>query len=437
MNDLERSLCGAICIDPAWVLPLVRDKVSACDFSDERCATLYDAASEAMSRGKTLDAVLIADAIAPAFEDAKDAEMFIRICMETCPTVANAVLHAESVHKNARNRQAHSIIDRLRLSDLQGDELVSALVGECQDFLREEHGGRTKTIGQLLAEMYTDQGKKDERRIDTGFPKLDGILQGMTAGNLILIAARPGVGKSAFAADLAATAARSGRPVLFCSMEMDGVEIAQRIAAREAVEPLSALIDRSLEKGQWKNLATACSRISPWPLHVYDAPNQTVAKIRSLSRSIPDLSLIVVDYIGLMQPTRPMDSRNLELGAISRELKNLAAELRIPVVALSQLNRMTTDTEKPNLTHLRDSGELEQNANKVLFLWNVDKENSTVGVSVAKNRSGKTGEVYMRFDGEHMRYTELSDYAPPAPQRKGKGIGLSGKGGNAHEKETQ
>jgi len=127
----------------------------------------------------------------------------------------------------------------------------------------------------------------------------------------------------------------------------------------------------------------------------------------------------------------------LELGAISRELKNLAAELRIPVVALSQLNRMTTDTEKPNLTHLRDSGELEQNANKVLFLWNVDKENSTVGVSVAKNRSGKTGEVYMRFDGEHMRYTELSDYAPPAPQRKGKGIGLSGKGGHAHEKETQ
>ena len=431
MSELERSLCGAICIDPKEVLPRVMDKVTAADFLDDRCATLFDAATEMHSRGKAIDAQLIADAISKTFETMDAAAAFVRECMVICPTVANAEVHAKRVHELARDRTIRAVIDRLTYSGMSGDELAAALVGECQDFLREEHGGRTKTIGQLLAEMYTDQGKKDERRIDTGFPKLDGILQGMTAGNLILIAARPGVGKSAFAADLAATAARSGRPVLFCSMEMDGVEIAQRIAARETVEPLSTLIDRSLEKGQWQNLATACSRISPWPLHVYDAPNQTVAKIRALSRSIPDLSLIVVEYIGLMQPTRPTDSRNLELGAISRELKNLAAELRIPVVALSQLNRMTTDTEKPNLTHLRDSGELEQNANKVLFLWNEDKATQIIGVIVAKNRSGKAGEVYMRFDGAHMRYTELSDYTPPKPQTKRRGIGLVNMADNA------
>jgi len=242
---------------------------------------------------------------------------------------------------------------------------------------------------------------------------------------LVLIAARPGVGKSAFATDLATTVARSGRSVLFCSMEMDGIEIAQRIAAREAAEPLSALIDRSLDKSQWKRLSAACSRVSPWPLHVCDSPNVTTAKIRSLARSIPDLSLIVVDYIGLMQPTHRNDSRNLELGAISRELKNLAAELRIPIVALCQLNRMTTDTERPMLANIRDSGELEQNATKVLFLWNEDKAEQTVGVSVAKNRNGKTGEVYMRFDGEHMKYTELSGYEPVQPKKKIRGIGLA------------
>ncbi|MBE6969210.1 MAG: hypothetical protein E7442_03680 [Ruminococcaceae bacterium] len=425
MNDMERTLCGAICIDPKEVLPRIGDKVTAADFADDRCATLFDAATEMHSRGKAIDAQLIADAISKAFDTMDAAAAFVRECMESCPTVANAEIHAKRVHELARDRTIRDVIDRLKYSDLNGDELAAALVGECQDFLREEHGGRTKTIGQFLVDMYSDQSKKDERRVDTGFPRLDGILQGMTAGNLVLIAARPGVGKSAFATDLATTVARSGRSVLFCSMEMDGIEIAQRIAAREAAEPLSALIDRSLDKSQWKRLSAACSRVSPWPLHVCDSPNVTTAKIRSLARSIPDLSLIVVDYIGLMQPTHRNDSRNLELGAISRELKNLAAELRIPIVALCQLNRMTTDTERPMLANIRDSGELEQNATKVLFLWNEDKAEQTVGVSVAKNRNGKTGEVYMRFDGEHMKYTELSGYEPVQPKKKIRGIGLA------------
>ena len=416
MSDLERSLCGAICIDPQKVLPRVMDKVTAADFSDNGCSTLFDAATEMHSRGKVIDAQLIADAISKAF-DTMDAAAFVRECMERCPTVANAEVHAKRVHELARERVMHSILERYTYSDLSGDELAAALVGECQDFLREEHGGRTKTIGQLLTEMYTDQGKKDERRVDTGFPQLDSILQGMTAGNLVLIAARPSVGKSAFATDLAATVSRSGRPVLFFSMEMDGVEIAQRIAARETSDSLSVLIDRNMGKEQWRNLSAACSRISPWPLHVCDSPRISPARVSSLARSIPDLALIIVDYIGLMQPSRPIDSRNLELGAISRELKNLAAELRIPIVALCQLNRMTTDTERPTLANIRDSGELEQNANKVLFLWNEDKAAQIIGVSVAKNRSGKTGEVFMRFDGAHMRYTELSNYQPIKPER--------------------
>lgn len=418
MSELERSLCGAICIDPERVLPLITGKVSSADFEDERCAVLFDAATEAMSRGKALDAALIADAITPAHSTAKEAAAFVRGCMEECPTIANAAIHAERIHGNARRRKMRGILERFTYSDLGGDELAAALVGECQDFLREEHGGRTKTIGQYTVDVYSNKREADPHRVNTGFPKLDSILQGMTAGNLVLIAARPGVGKSAFAADIAATTARSGRPVLFVSMEMDGAEITERIVVRETAVPLSDLIDRRMDSEQWRELASACSSVNPWPLHICDSPNVTTAKISSIARSIPDLSLIVVDYIGLMQPTHRNDSRNLELGAISRELKNLAAELRLPIIALCQLNRMTADTERPGLTHLRDSGELEQNANKVIFLWNEDKPCGIVGVSVAKNRSGKTGEVYMRFDGNHMRYKELSDYTPQQPTKK-------------------
>ena len=131
--------------------------------------------------------------------------------------------------------------------------------------------------------------------------------------------------------------------------------------------------------------------------------------------------LIVVDYLGLMAAERKADSRNLELGQISRDLKNLSCELRIPVVAAAQLNRSVNETERPTLLSLRDSGELEQNASKAIFLWKID-EDGTVGVSVAKNRRGRTGVVQFRFDGAHQRFTELSTPYIEKPHQRKKGF---------------
>ena len=153
-------------------------------------------------------------------------------------------------------------------------------------------------------------------------------------------------------------------------------------------------------------------------LRFYDTPHCTVSDIRKAAASIPQLRMIVVDYLGLMQPEHRTDSRNLELGQISRDLKNLSCELRIPIVAAAQLNRGVNETDRPTLAALRDSGELEQNASKALFLWKLD-EDGTRGVSVAKNRRGRTGVVQMRFDGAHQRFTELSaPYVERQPQRK-------------------
>ena len=139
MSDLERSLCGAICIDPKKVLPRIVDKVTAADFTDDRCATLFDAATEMHSRGKAIDAQLIADAISKAFNTMDAAAAFVRECMEICPTAANAEIHAKRVHELARDRTMHGILERYTYSGMSGDELAAALVGECQDFLREAH----------------------------------------------------------------------------------------------------------------------------------------------------------------------------------------------------------------------------------------------------------------------------------------------------------
>lgn len=412
MADMELALCGAICIDPDRILPRIHGLVESDDFEDAKCAVIFDAATETASRGRTLDAVLIADAVTPMFPSRVEAEAFIRSCMELCPTLVNAELHAKRIHKAAQDRKIRSIIDRSLYSDLDGDELAASVISECQDFLKAEHSARTTTLNDALQAMYKSLDKKDEPRIDTGFPMLDSILKGLPAGSLTLIGARPSVGKSAFSEDLALTVARKGKPVLLFSMEMDAEELAERAAAREALIPLSAYIDKNLTQEQYRATAAACNYMSRWPLHICDAPNVSTSKIRSLARSIPNLALIIVDYIGLMQAVKSNDSRNLELGAISRDLKNLASELRVPIVALAQLNRMVSDTQKPTLANIRDSGELEQNASKVLFLWNEDKKDGIVGVSVAKNRRGSTGEVYMRFDGNYMSYKELSDYKP-------------------------
>ena len=173
-------------------------------------------------------------------------------------------------------------------------------------------------------------------------------------------------------------------------------------------------------ESNWDSIAAASTHLERLPLHFWDKPAATVSKIRGAAATIQNLRLIVIDYLGLMQADRRADSRNLELGQISRDLKNLASELQIPIVAAAQLNRGVSDTERPMLLSLRDSGELEQNGSKVLFLWKID-EFGTVGVSVAKNRRGRQGVVQMRFDGEHQRFTELSEpyQEPEKKSRRG------------------
>lgn len=149
---------------------------------------------------------------------------------------------------------------------------------------------------------------------------------------------------------------------------------------------MDKLIDKRLSDEDLADLAAASSSLSQLPITICDSPNVTVQKIRAQARTIKNHELIIVDFMTLLQSTQRYDSRNLEVGAISRQLKILATELRIPIVVLCQLNRTQDETEEPGLMSLRDSGELEQNANKIVFLWKIDSDTGTIGVKVAKNR---------------------------------------------------
>ena len=265
-----------------------------------------------------------------------------------------------------------------------------------------------------MSEAMDSISSKKEGRIDTGFPLLDATLKGLWPGQLVLVGARPGCGKSAMCMEMAESAARKGKTVLHITAEMLAGEVGERLLAKrtEGVT-MDQLIDGVPETDEnlWMNLAYTASVESKLPIYFYDGPDVTVSRIRELALGIEDLKMIVVDYLGLMigEKDKKAENRNLELGGISRELKLLASELEIPIVAAAQLSRTVNETDKPKLSSLRDSGELEQNAVKVIFLWKTDPGDDTqVGCTVAKNRRGRTGDVNFYFDGSKMTFMELS-----------------------------
>lgn len=410
-SALEYSLAATVCLEPKRVLQL-RQIVSVKDFSVPACAAVFDAADSAVSRSKAFDANIAADGLRSVVDDPR---RFLADCIDATPTLANAEEYARLLHRHAAEKRLRDGV----LAALDEDNPAAAVAEVCKAHLLNSTGGRLKTISQALIETMSQLSARETQRINTGFPLLDSKLKGFEAGQLVIIGARPGVGKSAFLLDIAESAARAGNETLFVSLEMSASELTERLLARRSAATMDQLIDRDVESN-WDSIAAASTRLERLPLHFWDKPAATVSKIRGAAATIQNLRLIVIDYLGLMQADRRADSRNLELGQISRDLKNLASELQIPIVAAAQLNRGVSDTERPTLLSLRDSGELEQNGSKVLFLWRID-ENGTIGVSVAKNRRGRQGVVQMHFDGEHQRFTELSEpyQEPEKKSRRG------------------
>lgn len=414
IGELEQNVIGALCAEPG-LIGRIASLLSPTDFTVDACRDAFEAALRAHGEGSPFDPLIAADTLAVRMGSDRATE-FIRQCLTVTPTTANAEYHAALLHERATARRLSSALrDDLMVAQYgSGAELAANVMQRCREFLEKENTGRMKTLLDALSDMY--QGLDHHRsniRIDTGLPRLDALLKGVWGGNLCIIGARPGVGKSALGLSIAEHVAKGGGTVAIYSMEMLADELAERMVARNGVK-LDDLIDSNFSLGQYSEIAGICSELSKLPIRINDAPNMTVAKIRTEVTTIPKLTLIIVDFLSLMRSGRKFENRNLELGAISRDLKNLAAELQVPIIALTQLNRGTSDTEAPTLRNLRDSGELEQNANKVLLMWHFDRELNHIGIDVAKNRRGKTGAIKLYFDGDHMRFTEI-DYIHEEP----------------------
>ena len=401
--SIEQCVIGALCIGPAAMKKVIQ-YLRPEDFTIPACEALYKYMFEGFINNRELDVNLLPQAIADQVKNPND---YVRECMMLAPTTNNVFLHSKVIHEAAQDRKLKAELFDLIESE-EKDSLATKAMQKCQDYLLDNVGG-TKTMLEMMNEACDKLSEPLGLRIDTGFPRLDGILKGMWGGNLILVGARPSCGKSAYGLDLAEYAASKGHKTLLFSMEMLYDELIERMICRQARIPLDHIIDRTMDDEEIYRYTVACAKLSGLPLVVEDNPNLTVQQIRAKARMISEVELIIVDYIGLLKSSERYSNRNLELGAISRDLKNLAAELKIPIVALAQLNRQKNANEEPQLSDLRDSGELEQNASKVIFLWNVDEEQGIKGCKVAKNRRGKVGKVQMKFEGEFMKFTERAE----------------------------
>ena len=413
-KSAEMCVIGAILIDEKALANVIQTLKPEHFYFDELKAA-YQAILELSSEGKSIDFVsVLKKLVAKGFYDEKQAKQMLLECANLVPSINQAEAYAKTVFDSFKARKLQEIGTRLAFDGVFAEnvnEVAEGLMSELYEVLSEQHKKQLKNVGDLgtqIFEGYSNDGQDVENRSHTGFSRLDEILKGMSAGNLIILAARPKVGKTAFALSIAENVAKSGKTVAFYSLEMESSEIYELLLSKRAQIPMNTLIDRrfrdkrrpqKIRYEEINKIAETIDEIYRLPIKINDNPACTVNDIRLESRCVKDLGLIVIDYLQLMRSTKKFENRNLEVGSICRELKCLASELGVPILCLSQLNRTSDESTRPSPSELRDSGSIEQDANKVILMWSIEKNfnerglvgSKTIGVDVALNRRGTTG----------------------------------------------
>ena len=429
-KSAEMCVIGTILIDEKALVNVMQTLKPEHFYFDELKAA-YQAILELSSEGKSIDFVsVLKKLVAEGFYDEKQAKQMLLECANLVPSISQAETYAKTVSDSFKARKLREIGTRLAFDGVFAenvDEVADGIMSELYEVVSEQHKKQLKTVGDIgtkVFEGYSNDGQDVENRSHTGFSRLDEILKGMSAGNLIILAARPKLGKTAFALSIAENVAKSGKTVAFYSMEMESSEIYERLLSKRAQIPMNTLIDRrfrdkrrpqKIRDEEINKIAETIDEIYSLPIKINDNPACTVNDIRLESKLIKNLGLIVIDYLQLMRSKKRFENRNLEVGSICRELKCLASDLGVPILCLSQLNRTSDESTRPSPSELRDSGSIEQDANKVILMWSIEKnlnerglvESKTIGVDVALNRRGTTGVTLFNFNGNYMNFTEL------------------------------
>ncbi len=423
----EQSVLGSMLINKDAIADCL-EAVKAHDFYRPAHELIFDAVLDLFGRGEPADAITVADELGKRGDLTRvGGQAYLHQLIQSVPTAANAGYYAEIVHERAVLRrlvEAGTRIVQMGYAQGEGDidDIVNRAQAEVYSVAEKRGGEDYNVLGDLLNETMEEieaaSGRSDGLiGVPTGFIELDELTNGLHPGQMIVVAARPAVGKSTLGIDIARAAAiKHNMAAAVFSLEMSRTEITMRILSAEATIQLQDLRKGLKSQEQWTKLARIMGKISNAPLFIDDSPNMSLMEIRAKCRRLKqqhNLRIVVIDYLQLMSSGKKVESRQQEVAEFSRALKLLAKELEVPVIAISQLNRgpeQRTD-KRPQMSDLRESGSIEQDADVVILLHRDRSDPERDGeadIIVAKHRNGPTKDIILAFQGHYSRFNNMA-----------------------------
>ena len=425
--NAERSVIGSMLMSKDAIAD-VAEQVRGEDFYRPAHETIFDAVIDLYGRGEPADAITVADELTKRGDLQRiGGQAYLHELVQSVPTAANAGFYAQIVAERAVLRRLVDAGTKIvQMGRGAGEGNVEEIVNRAQAEVykvadqrgSEDYVPLASTLEETFTEIEVAAGRTDEMiGVPTGFIELDSLTHGLHPGQMIVVAARPAVGKSTLGVDIARAAAiKHGQPAAIFSLEMSRTEITMRILAAEASIQLQNLRKGTLSEDDWKKLARYMGTLSEAPLFIDDSPNMSLMEIRAKARRLSQqhgLKLVIIDYLQLMSSGKKVESRQQEVAEFSRALKLLAKELEVPVIAISQLNRgpeQRTD-KRPQMSDLRESGSIEQDADVVILLHR-DRDNpereGEADVIVAKHRNGPTKDIVLAWQGHYSRFGNMA-----------------------------
>ncbi len=432
--EAEQAILGSVISDPKC-LDEISDRISPEYFYIPQHKEIFSAISSMYELSQSIDFISLLEKLKTSGTyDETGGKAYLTQLVQTVPSSANVLTYVSIVREKYYARALMGAANGI-IKDINDNAMDSGrLLDSAEQRIFEIRSGRdisglthirtvieTETFDRLT-KMTDPETREDYIGIPSGIGELDKMITGLNKSDLIILGARPGMGKTSFALNIARNVAASGRTVCFFSLEMTRDQLAQRVLSSEAGIKSEKMRTGELEGDEWTRLAQAGDQLSKTELYFDETSDITVQQMKAKLRRMRKVDLVIIDYLGLMHTAKPTDNRVQEVSEITRSLKIMAKELKVPVIACAQLSRATEakgKSHKPALADLRDSGSIEQDADIVLFLYrdtyydsekNDDQDMgdpSKAECIVAKNRHGETGTIPLHWDGQFTRFTSV------------------------------
>jgi len=406
----EQGLIGSLFVNPVCIAS-INDIISGKMFTSELLGLVYQEFQRGYENRYDVNlAVIVQKLSGDLFPESIILEE-VRKCMSSTYTSTEVKSYAEVIHNEYRARCFERILDEVRVAPAEVDGQIRQLLNRLEG-LMDNRDSASRTLPEIVKENKDKYFIDNEaQRLYMGFPELDDLLGGLEGGDVIVIGARPAVGKSAFVTQITTNLSNQGKRIGFYNLEMKEKQVYERFVVAHSGIGLTRLRRAKNFLGDEKERFDKANEVlSAKDNIVITTGSKAVSEIRTESRHM-GYDIIIIDYLQLLRTDREYrGNRYAEVGAISKAIKALSMELNIPIIALSQLNRVSEsrDTKEPTMAELREAGDIEQDASVIILMWNMDQDDkSKKGCKVEKQRQGRTGRVVLRFNGDLMRFEEI------------------------------